>query len=167
MTPEERQRFIDLHYSVGEIFTPNVPINEKDLFSGRKEQITRVVDVIFQKGQHAIIFGERGVGKTSLANVLSSFINNPANPILSPRVNCDKADDFTTLWRKIFDGFQLLIPRKTVGFMPSIQQEEYSSKTLFGDRDILPDDVKKTLYSISKAFIPFVIIDDWSRGKCR
>jgi Holliday junction resolvasome RuvABC ATP-dependent DNA helicase subunit len=32
------------------------------------------MDAINQQGQHVLIYGERGVGKTSLANVLSGFL---------------------------------------------------------------------------------------------
>ncbi len=59
---------------IGTVFTPNTPVSEKDMFSGRKDQIYKVLDVIFQTGQHAIIFGDRGVGKTSLANILSGVM---------------------------------------------------------------------------------------------
>src|SRR6266566_5989502 len=61
------------------------------------------IDAINQKGQHAIIFGERGVGKTSLSNVLSSFLGSSGSIVLSPRVNCDGQDTFDSIWRKVFD----------------------------------------------------------------
>ena len=59
---------------IGQLFTPATPINKRDLFAGRLEQAGKVVDVICQRGQHAIVYGERGVGKTSMSNVLASFL---------------------------------------------------------------------------------------------
>jgi ABC-type lipoprotein export system ATPase subunit len=44
------------------------------LLAGRDKQIALVIDAVNQKGQHVIICGERGVGKTSLFNVLKSFL---------------------------------------------------------------------------------------------
>ena len=49
-------------------------MSESDLFAGRKAQLNKVIDAANQRGQHAIVYGERGVGKTSLARVLSSRI---------------------------------------------------------------------------------------------
>ena len=47
------------------------------------------MDAANQAGQHAIIYGERGVGKTSLANVISHFLQPfTSETIISARVNC-------------------------------------------------------------------------------
>lgn len=61
-----------------------------------------------QVGQHAILFGERGVGKTSLANVLFEYLGlsdpeeEARTPVVSPRVNCEADDNFDRVWRKVF-----------------------------------------------------------------
>jgi len=46
-----------------------VPVDTDDrrLFRGRRSQLVRPLGVTGAPGQHAIIFGERGVGKTSLS----------------------------------------------------------------------------------------------------
>ena len=52
MTPNSKTNPIDfatLSLQVGQVFNPNTPVSEKDLFSGRTEQINRVIDVIFQR----------------------------------------------------------------------------------------------------------------------
>jgi predicted AAA+ superfamily ATPase len=54
----------------GEVFTPSATIDNQALFAGRVNQLNRIIGAVSQRGQHAILFGERGVGKTSLANVL-------------------------------------------------------------------------------------------------
>jgi hypothetical protein len=60
-----------LSFQTGSIFTPGAPINEKDLFAGRSEQVEKIIDAVSQRGCHAILYGERGVGKTSLSNMIS------------------------------------------------------------------------------------------------
>ena len=42
------------------------------LFSGRSDQIAELFSVVQQPGAHAVVYGERGVGKTSLAAVTRS-----------------------------------------------------------------------------------------------
>ncbi len=86
----------------GEIFTPSAPINNQALFAGRVNQLNRIIGAVSQRGQHAILFGERGVGKTSLANVLLKILRGSQEQFKSVIVNCDSEDRFEQLWCKIF-----------------------------------------------------------------
>ena len=88
--------------SVNESFTPGAPINSHDLFAGRRLQVDRVIGTIFQRGQHIVLFGERGVGKTSLANTLFDFLvlAGRSNYQLA-RVNCSVETTFENLWYSV------------------------------------------------------------------
>jgi MoxR-like ATPase len=55
-------------------FSPAAPITSHTLFAGRSVEMTKVMDVVVQRGRHAMIYGERGVGKTSLARVTSQML---------------------------------------------------------------------------------------------
>ena len=55
---------------LGQHFKPATPIDNVSLFCGRVRQRQTVVDAINQSGQHVVLYGERGVGKTSLAKML-------------------------------------------------------------------------------------------------
>ena len=59
---------------INHVFTPGAPVQTKDLFSGRKEQLNRVLETVTAPGRHPVIFGQRGVRKTSLANVLEDVL---------------------------------------------------------------------------------------------
>jgi MoxR-like ATPase len=59
-----------LRTKIFNVFLPGTPISDFDFFAGRKQQMNAVTSAIMQPGRHAILFGERGVGKTSLAKVL-------------------------------------------------------------------------------------------------
>jgi Cdc6-like AAA superfamily ATPase len=86
----------------GEVFTPSAPIDNQALFAGRVNQLNRLIGAVSQRGQHAILFGERGVGKTSLANVLLKILRGSQEHFKSVIVNCDTEDRFDQLWYKIF-----------------------------------------------------------------
>jgi Cdc6-like AAA superfamily ATPase len=86
----------------GEVFTPSAPIDNQALFAGRVNQLNRIIGAVSQRGQHAILFGERGVGKTSLANVLLKILRGSQEQLKSVIVNCDTEDRFEQLWCKIF-----------------------------------------------------------------
>ncbi len=90
----------------GEIFTPSAPIDNQALFAGRVNQLNRIIGAVSQRGQHAILFGERGVGKTSLANVLLKILRGSQEQFKSVIVNCDSEDRFEQLWCKIFSELE-------------------------------------------------------------
>ena len=86
---------IQRHLEVAKAFSPSAPIDDKSLFAGRIQQITAILTAVGQKGQHAIIYGERGVGKTSLANVIHDFVSaQGGNAVRVAKVNCDASVTF-------------------------------------------------------------------------
>ncbi len=103
MTPEE---FYGHIANINTAFTPGAPINTRDLFAGRDKQVQKVIATIFQRGQHVALFGERGVGKTSLAQTLFDFLvlSGKSNYQIA-RVNCANGMDFESIWQSIFKEF--------------------------------------------------------------
>jgi Cdc6-like AAA superfamily ATPase len=72
--------------------------------AGRKQQVDKVISTIFQKGAHAILFGERGVGKTSLANTLFDFlVLIGRSNYQRARVNCTVGTTYEAIWRTAFN----------------------------------------------------------------
>jgi Holliday junction resolvasome RuvABC ATP-dependent DNA helicase subunit len=150
--------------NIAQVFTPGAPIDEYDLFAGRMSQARDVVNAIMQRGQHVVLFGERGVGKTSLANVLSAILGNPGFQMLRSRtINCDESDDFSSLWRKIFRELPLRSTRETVGIQSEGKAESPSRRNVehaLPDA-ITPDDVRYALQDTPKPTI--IIIDELDR----
>jgi hypothetical protein len=88
---------------VGRVFTPGTPVSRISIFGGRLEQIMEIVGAVTAEGQHAVLFGDRGVGKTSLANVLTEIFAGVEDGVnlRYVRVNCNTGDSFTILWSNI------------------------------------------------------------------
>lgn len=125
---------------VAQAFTPSAPIDDLELFAGRIPQVQTLMNAVVQKGQHVALYGERGVGKTSLANVLGDIFNAPDLPTFrSVKVNCDSADDFDTLWRKVY---------RELGVQPETTQ------------GVRPDDVR---YELEQAHPALVVLDELDR----
>jgi Cdc6-like AAA superfamily ATPase len=154
LTPE---RAFELSLEAGRVFTPAAPIDDRELFAGRTDQVRKVLDAVNQKGQHAIIFGDRGVGKTSLANVLASFI--PSGYMVTRRINCDKGDSYNSVWRKVFEEIQLNEVTKVAGFAGT----GHSPRVDASAEIISPDVVRRQLEFWSKNSLPILIIDEFDR----
>ena len=106
----EVTRWQELDVGLSQAFNPATPINRQDFFHGRLAIVRRLIDCVNQNGQHAIIYGERGVGKTSLANVLSSYLRPfTSETIVSARVNCYRETTYKQIWNSLFEQVGLPI----------------------------------------------------------
>lgn len=141
----------DLRREVIETFTPGTPINESDLFTGRTDTVRELQDTVLEKGRHAIIFGDRGVGKTSIANIFYKPLHSETRPILATRVNGDSATTYDSLWRKVFRR----IKQGTEG-------DEFWVDQAHPDL-ITPDDVVVALANFQAFQVPIVILDEFDK----
>jgi Cdc6-like AAA superfamily ATPase len=130
-----------------ELFSPGAPIDENELFAGRADQINQLVEAVLQRGQHAIVFGERGVGKTSLARTFSVRLVRPTKTLSSVVINCDPSDTYTSLWKKVF--VDLSYEGKGVG-------DTFPS-------EITPDDVRRVLAGFDLTTTPVIVLDEFDK----
>jgi Cdc6-like AAA superfamily ATPase len=152
----------ELAHRAGSVFTPASPVTEESLFAGRTAELRRILDAVNQRGQHAIVFGEPGVGKTSLSWIISTKIRRPGTDLLTPRVNCDGADDYTSLWRKVLAEIDLIQERPAIGFQFSIFRDTIkAAETL--PNPASPDDIRRMLTLISDSASVIVVIDEFDR----
>jgi Cdc6-like AAA superfamily ATPase len=142
MQSRERGDWDVLWEEIATVFSPGAPIDEGELFAGRPYQIRELIDAVSQRGQHAIVFGERGVGKTSLANTFTKFMHRPVSRLAATRVNCDGVDTFSNLWKKALSDWDV-----------GRDLPETAS----------PNDVRRVLASISTNVIPVIVFDEFDR----
>ena len=117
--PAIRARLLQL----GEVFTPSAPVDDEDLFAGRNHEMFSVVEAMQSAGQHAVIYGERGVGKTSLARISAGIGTSQGQ--ITCRVNCEASDDFSAIWVKVADELSI-----TAAAMSSDDRERYGAAFL-------------------------------------
>jgi hypothetical protein len=54
-------------------FNTAVPVSDRHGLAGRKKELTRLIDAVVKQRKHALIYGARGSGKTSLARVFGDL----------------------------------------------------------------------------------------------
>lgn len=136
---EEVFKWQDLDIKLSQVFSPAAAISRKDFFRGRQASLRRVIDAVNQAGQHVVVFGERGVGKTSLANVIVDFLQPlTSETIASTKVNGFQESSYSDIWNSFFSYLEIPISN---------------------DRDLTPPDVIDNLPRNRKIIL---IVDEFN-----
>lgn len=150
--PLDDEGWAALRADINEAFSPGSPIRARTELSGRAEQIQRLCDIMLRAGEHAIVFGERGVGKTSLARTFHSSLHTSTRRVTSVYVNCVENDDFGALWRKVFKRMSATTPDGQSDTLASLYSKE-----------IDPDDVFLELSGFALTSLPIIVFDEFDR----
>lgn len=94
-----QDKYYDYREACDQAFRPFAPIEIPSLFAGRLSHIERLVSEIGAPGRHVAIFGERGVGKTSLARLACYFLERDEER--THLVSCQKASTFDTVFARV------------------------------------------------------------------
>lgn len=131
---------------VASVFTPGAPIDSLKLFADRPAQVLDVLNAVSQKGQHVVLYGERGVGKTSLANVLAQIFASVELfvDLTTSHINCNTTDEFSSIWARIFREVGVADSERDALSMP-----------------ITPEDVRTELQGVSGRSL--IVIDELDR----
>lgn len=158
--PESKSELQDRSFKLGVFFKPTSPINKESLFAGRLAQTRDVVDTINQPGQHAVLYGERGVGKTSLANMILPKLRLPGGDKIAPLVNCMTEDSYSDIWKRVFEEIQFIADRSDIvlGTDAEDMLREYTGPLA---SIISPDEVRRLLWDLGQDLLVVVILDEF------
>lgn len=131
-------------------FSPSAPIAKMELFLGRREQLEKTCDAVNERGQHFVLFGERGVGKTSLANIISECLSN----VVVSKVTCNRTEDFRQVWQKALSKVHLVREREGLGFVPEKAQRAVQLDLFLPDKPTIDSmDIQEALEQVSSRLL--------------
>ena len=128
---DEFVKWQDLDGQLADVFSPATAISAKARFHGRIDILRRVIDAVNQAGQHVMIYGERGAGKTSIANVVAEFLQPfTSEEIASFKVNCLRESSFDSIWKAFLKhlnvpakpSYETLTPHDVLDALPLDQK---------------------------------------------
>lgn len=151
LTPDEVQPLI---FEISQLFTPSTPIKLADLFAGRGRQIDQLISAVAEPGRHAILYGERGVGKTSLSQILEFIVPAGRQKVIHSRKACTPGDTFTSIWRKFFKDMRFVVQQDGESQIATVSD-------IYQD-GIEPDDVLREMKNFSASDIPIFVIDEFN-----
>lgn len=108
------------------------------------EQVSDILNAYNTRGMHVVMYGERGVGKTSIANILADALaaRPGARRPTSVRVGCSTTDTYHDIWSTIF---------KKLGM------EQHPAEFL------MPEQVREHLEALDTTTL--IIVDEFDRLK--
>ena len=94
LRPVLTQPEADFGAMIGKVLSPSRPLQSQEFLRGRDEQLSGIKKALYQPGRHVLIYGFRGVGKSSLAQTAAYALSIGADPIL---VGCEAKSTLTTV----------------------------------------------------------------------
>ncbi|MFC7502888.1 ATP-binding protein [Nocardioides sp. CPCC 206347] len=155
-----------MRVAIGVNFSPSTPVTTRDVFAGRRDQLNRVMDVVAQSGRHAVIYGDRGVGKTSLARVVSDVFSGSgdvSSMYHAAYFTCSSQDTFSSIWRSLFDEIHLNEAAGGVGFVPQPTITGFPASRLLTEEAPSPDSVRRLLAQLAAQIRLVLFIDEFDR----
>lgn len=143
-----------LLFEIAQLFTPSTPIKLAELFAGRSEQINQMIESVAEPGRHLVLYGERGVGKTSISQILEFIVPAGRQKIAYYRKACSPGDTFDTIWRKFFKDIHFYVETER-------GNELHTSDELYNSA-ITPDDVVREMKNFSAIDITLFVIDEFN-----
>jgi energy-coupling factor transporter ATP-binding protein EcfA2 len=141
-------------FEANQLFTPSAPIAIAELFAGRQQQASKIVDAIGERGRHVALYGERGVGKSSLAQIIPFFIPKQPQPVRHIRVQAFPGDTFSHVARRVFGEIHF---RADLG-----EGEQNYSAAEFYPGEVTIDDFLREMRLLKESEIPIVVIDEFN-----
>lgn len=149
---------IELMEKIARAFSPSAPIDVRS-FAGRASQMNDVINACVQRGQHVVLFGERGAGKTSLVNALAHSLRAKFVMPECGTINCDQTTTFASLWKAIFS--EIPVYRKpAAGKFPGDPDRVRETLAKYLPEMVTPHSVRTVLENRGRILI---IIDEIDR----
>jgi Cdc6-like AAA superfamily ATPase len=122
-------RFNALRAKLRHAFTPSQPVAERKFFAGREDVLRTIIRSIEDQRLHVVIYGERGIGKTSLMHVLTQAASEARYIVVY--TSCGAHSSFDETFRSAAAEIPLLFHS---GFSPTTAEAEKGSSLA----DLLP-----------------------------
>ena len=120
---------------------------------GGATEVQRILETVFARSKHVVLFGERGVGKTSLSNIFWKRFNKLTRNLVVARVQAGPHDTFSSLWIRALEELRA----------SGIAQGKDDFAEINADYEtVTPTVVRRELQKCSAGSIPIIIVDEYN-----
>jgi Cdc6-like AAA superfamily ATPase len=119
LSPRGGDRLATTRIKLRNAFTPAQPITDRRMFAGRVDVLTTLIRSLEDQRVHIIMYGERGIGKTSLVHVLTQAAQEARYIVVY--CSCGAGSNFDEIFRAVAADIPLLFHS---GFAPTADEAE-------------------------------------------
>lgn len=154
-----QSRELSAGHRLARAYPVSQPVSDLRQFAGRRELLTSVIRSIEERRMHVVLYGDRGIGKTSLLHIIALLAKDAR--YLVRYSSCSASSDLDSTFRAIAEDIPLLYHEK--GDPTSAQVE--SGKTLadlFDASRLTPASLSEVLDGVSGTRL-LIILDEFDR----
>lgn len=87
-------------------FTPSTPVSDRRRFAGRNAVLNSIIGALEEQRLHVIVYGDRGIGKTSLLHVLGQAAREARYLVIY--LSCSEVSEFDETFRAVAGEIPLI-----------------------------------------------------------
>ena len=158
----DRRSPLDLaRFRLRDAFTPSHPIVQPEMFAGRSKVLQTLIRAIEDQRLHVIMYGERGIGKTSLLHILARLAQD--SKYIVRYTSCGEEADFNTIFRAILRDIPALYHKDIAPTSHEIESGR-TFEDLAGPEMLTVPQVSDMLACIAKTRV-LIILDEFDRAQ--
>lgn len=142
-------------------FTPSQPVSDVRHFAGRAALLKRLIRAVEDQNLHAILYGDRGIGKTSILRILSELAVGARYKV--HYTSCGEESEFSEVFRAIAGDIPLLYDGQSDPNVEAVEQGGTLADRL-PDGDFSVAQLSEVFANISGTRI-LLILDEFDRAK--
>jgi Cdc6-like AAA superfamily ATPase len=124
--------------------------SQEELYAGRSSEKHRLMEAVRDPAKHILLYGERGIGKTSISNNFwGDYKTNKF--IIVVHVQAYPSDNFSSLWLRALEELTIVV-------------NFYCKENIRSDYGhVSPDILRREFKKLGNNLIPIIIIDEFDQ----
>lgn len=154
-----QSRELSVGHRLGKAYPVSQPVSDLRQFAGRRDLLTSVIRSIEERRMHVVLYGDRGIGKTSLLHIITLLAKDAR--YLVRYSSCSASSDLDSTFRAIAEDIPLLYHEK--GDPTSAQVETGKSLAdLLDTSPLTPAALSEVFDGVSGTRV-LIILDEFDR----
>lgn len=135
------------------------PVSDLRLFAGRRDLLSHVIRSIEDRRMHIVVYGDRGIGKTSLLHIIAQLARDAR--YIVRYASCSASSDLDSTFRAVAEDIPLLYHEKGDPTVTRTETGE-SLADLFDASPLTPATLSEALDGMSGTRL-LIVLDEFDR----